>query len=632
MFAPLVSATGTRPAQRAVPARPAPCLQRKLAVGRVDDPLEHEADRVADEVVGMPTSETTTTPSPARVSRKCAECDEGEMLQPKRGRPVDAGGGVPASVHQVLGSPGRPLDAATRAYFEPRFGRDFSRVQVHTGPLATRSARDVEALAYTVGRDIVFDAAQFAPATHEGRRLIAHELAHVMQQTGASGSPDSSLGPSGDRMLARQPARPPMRQPTRGPVRNRRAPTRGPMVVPEENPREIVFNKPPANQNAPVVPVETVPGRPQAVPPVPVIPPSPYRDEGRDTDWAAAAAWNGRQRDVARLRRQLESEPRAVLDRGGAAPDFLARGPRETYRLSASDELLYDNLKQGMGIDYDPTLFHMLDAIEHDFMLATTPDEDLGLFLSYLPELAPKRSMLDLSGPRLPATYTLGGKTYRPTLPVRAAIVRVDVWFDPKTAQDRLDAIKAVMSKRAKLQEEAARLKQEQEREQAQAAALAEAENVALTGRKRKEGKCTRKRNSQKGGNKRHNSYAIHVAKEKGYGKVTDELTWTTPEGVALSFDTYDPNDLTKVWEVKTRHEWTSPTGMATAPYRVPDFSRRVEDLEVQRLTGLYIANRCGLEFRYAVDNCDAFTGLRQQWALPPVEYIPYPGEQKQPC
>ncbi len=483
-----------------------------------------------------------------------------------------------------------------------------------------------------MGRDIVFDAARFAPATHEGRRLIAHELAHVMQQTGASGSPDSSLGPSGDRMLARQPARPPMRQPTRGPVRNRRAPTRGPMVVPEENPREIVFNKPPANQNAPVVPVETVPGRPQAVPPVPVIPPSPYRDEGRDTDWAAAAAWNGRQRDVARLRRQLESEPRAVLDRGGAAPDFLARGPRETYRLSASDELLYDNLKQGMGIDYDPTLFHMLDAIEHDFMLATTPDEDLGLFLSYLPELAPKRSMLDLSGPRLPATYTLGGKTYRPTLPVRAAIVRVDVWFDPKTAQDRLDAIKAVMSKRAKLQEEAARLKQEQEREQAQAAALAEAENVALTGRKRKEGKCTRKRNSQKGGNKRHNSYAIHVAKEKGYGKVTDELTWTTPEGVALSFDTYDPNDLTKVWEVKTRHEWTSPTGMATAPYRVPDFSRRVEDLEVQRLTGLYIANRCGLEFRYAVDNCDAFTGLRQQWALPPVEYIPYPGEQKQPC
>ena len=101
-----------------------------------------------------------------------------------------------------------------------------------------------------------------------------------------------------------------------------------------------------------------------------------------------------------------------MLDRGGAAPDFLARGPRETYRLSASDELLYDNLKQGMGIDYDPTLFHMLDAIEHDFMLATTPDEDLGLFLSYLPELAPKRSMLDLSGPRLPATYTLGGKTY----------------------------------------------------------------------------------------------------------------------------------------------------------------------------------------------------------------------------
>ena len=136
MFAPLVSATGTRPAQRAVPARPAPCLQRKLAVGRVDDPLEHEADRVAEEVVGMPTSETTTTPSPARVSRKCAECDEGEMLQPKRGRPVDAGGDVPARLIRSWVFHAGPLVATVSLL--RRFGRDFSRVQVHTGPLAAR--------------------------------------------------------------------------------------------------------------------------------------------------------------------------------------------------------------------------------------------------------------------------------------------------------------------------------------------------------------------------------------------------------------------------------------------------------------------------------------------------------------
>ena len=92
---------------------------------------------------------------------------------------------VPYIVHEVLSSPGRPLDASSRAYFEPRFGHDLSRVRVHTGAVAEQSAQDVDANAYTVGHDIVFAAGRFAPATHEGKRLIAHELVHVMQQTDA---------------------------------------------------------------------------------------------------------------------------------------------------------------------------------------------------------------------------------------------------------------------------------------------------------------------------------------------------------------------------------------------------------------------------------------------------------------
>jgi hypothetical protein len=89
---------------------------------------------------------------------------------------------VPAIVHDVLSSLGQPLDAGTRAFMEPRFGHDFSQVRVHTDDKAVKSAQAVNALAYTVGRDVVFGAAQYVPGTMEGRRLLAHELTHVVQQ------------------------------------------------------------------------------------------------------------------------------------------------------------------------------------------------------------------------------------------------------------------------------------------------------------------------------------------------------------------------------------------------------------------------------------------------------------------
>jgi Domain of unknown function (DUF4157) len=92
---------------------------------------------------------------------------------------------VPAIVHEVLRSSGKPLDAATRAFMEPRFGHDFSSVRVHTDEKAAESAQAVNALAYTVGRDIVFGTGQYVPRTNEGQRLLAHELTHVMQQSEA---------------------------------------------------------------------------------------------------------------------------------------------------------------------------------------------------------------------------------------------------------------------------------------------------------------------------------------------------------------------------------------------------------------------------------------------------------------
>lgn len=92
---------------------------------------------------------------------------------------------VPSIVQQVLRSPGQPLDPATRAFMEPRFGHDFSRVRVHSDKSAAESTKAVNALAYTVGRDVVFGTAQYAPGTPAGRHLIAHELAHVVQQRSA---------------------------------------------------------------------------------------------------------------------------------------------------------------------------------------------------------------------------------------------------------------------------------------------------------------------------------------------------------------------------------------------------------------------------------------------------------------
>jgi hypothetical protein len=91
---------------------------------------------------------------------------------------------VSRSIREALRSPGRPLDVATRAFMEPRFGRDLSQVRVHTDSQAAQSASAINARAYTVGRDVVFSAGAYAPGTADGDRLLAHELAHTTQETG----------------------------------------------------------------------------------------------------------------------------------------------------------------------------------------------------------------------------------------------------------------------------------------------------------------------------------------------------------------------------------------------------------------------------------------------------------------
>lgn len=119
---------------------------------------------------------------------ECGKCADGEKrVQRRAAREGEVSHGASASgaVGDVLRSHGSPLDASTRSFMESRFGQDFSGVRVHTDARAHESARAVNALAYTVGSRIAFGAGQYAPQTDAGRRLLAHELTHVVQQRGA---------------------------------------------------------------------------------------------------------------------------------------------------------------------------------------------------------------------------------------------------------------------------------------------------------------------------------------------------------------------------------------------------------------------------------------------------------------
>jgi hypothetical protein len=166
-------------------------LQRKLAVGDANDPseAEAEADRVAERVIRM---QDVAPPVSANAGgilrRKCATCEnENESKVQRKATGGSDMAEAPPIVHDVLSSSAQPLDAATRAFMEPRFGHDFSKVRIHADDNAARSAKAVNARAYTVGRDVVFGQGHYAPHTATGRNLLAHELTHAIQQGAGAG-------------------------------------------------------------------------------------------------------------------------------------------------------------------------------------------------------------------------------------------------------------------------------------------------------------------------------------------------------------------------------------------------------------------------------------------------------------
>jgi len=190
-------------------------LQTKLKISEPGDKYEQEADRTADAVMQMPEPETINNGGYEHsIHPACLECgkhelhrqpaeeeeeevrkkpEEEEELQAKRLRstgfqakelPGQSSGITPVMETRIneIRNYGQPLDQSTRAFFEPRFGYDFGHVQIHRDTNASEMAEALHAKAFTLGSDIVFGADHYTPNTGEGKKLLAHELTHVIQQ------------------------------------------------------------------------------------------------------------------------------------------------------------------------------------------------------------------------------------------------------------------------------------------------------------------------------------------------------------------------------------------------------------------------------------------------------------------
>jgi hypothetical protein len=195
-----------------------PAIQTKLAINQPGDKYEHEADHVAEQVMRMvdPAAPVTASSAPPGVQRTCT-CESSGSLCPKCEHESESGktlhrkqnGAAPAEappiVHQVLRSPGQPLDASSRAFFEPRFGYDFSHVRVHSDSQAAESARAINARAYASGPHMVFGSGQLDAGSTQSRKLLAHELSHIVQQGHGKPNRSSAAATGTDGLVQRSP-------------------------------------------------------------------------------------------------------------------------------------------------------------------------------------------------------------------------------------------------------------------------------------------------------------------------------------------------------------------------------------------------------------------------------------------
>lgn len=157
-------------------------IQPKLKVGRIDDPAERQADAVADDVVRR-----LSAPSSVAITFAPANADDaGRVRRSAMAMPADPGGldatpDVEARIRRSAGG-GSPLEPDVRNRFEEAMGTDLGSVRIHRSATADGLNRDLNAKAFTTGNDVYFSSGSYSPGTGEGQRLLAHELAHTVQQ------------------------------------------------------------------------------------------------------------------------------------------------------------------------------------------------------------------------------------------------------------------------------------------------------------------------------------------------------------------------------------------------------------------------------------------------------------------
>ena len=227
-------------------------IQPKLKISRPGDEYEQEVKRVAEKIVSMTNDNPISSTMSHKVEKidcKCATCEMKEKekkeeklrisRKPSNTYILEESDEIPNEINNIRSDSGIPLDRGTREFMESRFGHDFSKVRIHADEKAARSAQSVNALAYTVGNDIIFEG-QHLPESESGRKLLAHELTHVVQQR------------NGDLRIARAPE------------------DEADAGVPEAKP--VPSATTPAPGSTPPVPVTTPSGSTPPVPDMPVTP------------------------------------------------------------------------------------------------------------------------------------------------------------------------------------------------------------------------------------------------------------------------------------------------------------------------------------------------------------------------
>jgi hypothetical protein len=302
----------------------------------------------------------------AGLDGECAECTQTGMSLQRRSSERAAAGPVPPAVHEVLGSPGTSLDSATRAYMEPRFGHDFSRVRVHADERAAESARAVHALAYTVGRDIVFGAGQYAPTTPDGRRLLAHELTHTVQQRFRAwgGEPLSIDSSRGLREREAQTAADGTGLAGSATESGLAVARQGPALA--EAPPPQAFRPPPPMVRTPprAVPEAANEAETKTEKAEDFKTPDRRQFPSPQDNSLEAVLERARQEPDVEAERQVLEIPLATLAPGGSPPNFVTPGPTKRAVLSS-------RYQANFRVVYQERHFHILQAIDYRVDRAT---------------------------------------------------------------------------------------------------------------------------------------------------------------------------------------------------------------------------------------------------------------------